>query len=146
MNLPGRYCAVDYGTRRIGLAISDPDGIIASPLATVEVRGGREAHVRAVIEAVRDEEVAAWVVGLPLNMDGSEGPQAELTWQFAERLQQVSLKPVHLFDERLSSFQADQLMAPANLSRKKSKARRDQVAAQVILQTFLDQRRQRLGP
>ncbi len=80
----------------------------------------------------------ALVVGLPLNMDGSEGDQAKLTRRFGDKLAQVSGLAVHYWDERLSSVTARRLMIPAELSRKKRKARLDRVAAQVILQSFLD--------
>jgi putative Holliday junction resolvase len=137
----GRFCGIDHGEKRIGLAISDPEGTIASPLATLEVRGGLDSQVDSIVEATADEEVAQWVVGLPLNMDGTEGPQAKVVRKFAERLGQISGKPVHLADERLSSRLADEYLQPAELTRKKHKARRDRVAAQIILQTFLDARR-----
>lgn len=141
MNERGRLCGIDYGTKRIGLAISDPGGLIASPLATLTVKGGVAEQVRAVIEAAADYDVAGWVVGLPLNMDGSEGPQAKVTRRFAEQLAKASDRAVHFCDERLSSAEADTYLREAELTRKKRKQRRDQVAAQVILQSFLDARR-----
>jgi len=137
----GRFCGIDYGRKRIGLAISDPGGVIAAPLATLEVRGSLDDQVRQITGATADEEVAAWVVGLPLNMDGTEGPQAKLTRTFAARLAALTGQPVHLADERLSSLQADQYLGMAELTRRKHKARRDRVAAQIILQAFLDARR-----
>ena len=137
-----RICGVDYGTKRIGLAIGDPGGSIASPLTTLMVRGQAADHARDVIAAVEEYDVGQWVVGLPLNMDGTEGPQAKTTRAFAGQLGKLSGKQVHLWDERLSSRTADEYLAEAELTRKKRKARRDRVAAQVILQTFLDARRQ----
>ncbi len=131
---------MDYGTRRIGLAIGDPGGVIASPLATVPVRGRVADQARAVIAATDAYDLSAWVVGLPLNMDGTEGPQAAATRRFAHALFTASGKPVHFCDERLSSMTADEHLRDADLTRKKHKQRRDQVAAQVILQAFLDQR------
>ena len=136
-----RFCAIDYGQKRIGLATGDPSVGIASPLATLTVRGGAADHAREVIAAVEDYEVAEWVVGLPLNMDGTEGPQAKAARAFAEQLGRLSGKQVHLWDERLSSRTADGYLAEAELTRKKRKARRDRVAAQVILQTYLDAHR-----
>jgi len=141
-----RFCGIDYGTKRIGLAIGDPGVGIASPLTTLAVRGGAADSAREVIAAVEDYEVAEWVVGLPLNMDGSEGPQAKATRAFAKQLDRLSGKQVHLWDERLSSRTADGYLAEAELTRKKRKARRDRVAAQVILQGFLDARGENQRP
>jgi putative Holliday junction resolvase len=136
----GRLCGIDYGNRRIGLAISDPGGVIASPLAAVEARGSLADQAQAVVEALAEFEVAGWVVGLPLNMDGSEGSQAKAARRFGEELARTSQIHVEYWDERLSSQQADEYLREADLTRKKHRARRDPVAAQVILQTFLDAR------
>ena len=138
MDAPQRICGIDYGTKRIGLAIGDLQGGIASPLATLTFTGGVDDQVRQIIEAADEYDVAEWVVGLPLNMDDTEGPQAKATRKFGRRLEEISGKQVHFFDERLSSLAADEYLAQAQLTRKKKKARRDRVAAQVILQTFLD--------
>ncbi len=133
-------CGVDFGTKRIGLAIGDPGGSIASPLTTVSVKGGLTEQAHAVIAAVVEFDVSAWVVGLPLNMDDTEGPQVAATRKFGDELARVSGKTVHYCDERLSSLTADEHLREADLTRKKHKRRRDQVAAQVILQEFLDAR------
>ena len=140
MHETGRLCGIDYGSKRIGLAISDPDGSIASPLATVEARGGLADQAQAVMKAVAEFDVGGWVIGLPLNMDGSEGPQAKAARRFGAELAQTSRLEVEYWDERLSSRQADAYLREAELTRKKHRARRDRVAAQVILQTFLDAR------
>jgi putative Holliday junction resolvase len=132
------FCGVDYGTKRIGLAISNAEGTIASPLAAVDAAGPPDEVVRRVTDAVTDYDVKGWVVGLPLNMDGTEGPQARLVRTFGERLAAHTRQPVHYWDERLSSDAADSLMARSSLTHKKKKARRDALAAQVILQSFLD--------
>lgn len=135
-----RFAGIDYGTRRAGIAISDPLGAIASPLTAVALAGRPIDHVRDIIEAASEFEIDEWVVGQPLNMDGSEGPQAKLSTRFAKLLATETDAPVHLWDERLSSRQADEHLSAGNLTRKKRKARRDKLAAQVILQTFLDAR------
>ena len=137
----GMFCGIDYGSKRIGLAIGDADGAIALPLATLTVRGGLDDQVRSIVEATADHDVAEWVVGLPLNMDDTEGPQAKLVRKFAERLGRITGRHVHLVDERLSSHWADEQLRPAELTRKKHKARRDRVAAQIILQDFFDARK-----
>jgi len=134
------FCGVDYGTKRIGLAISNPEGTIASPLAAVDAAGPPDEVVRRVTDAVTDYDVGGWVVGLPLNMDGTEGPQARLVRTFGAQLAAHTHQPVHFWDERLSSDAADSLMARTHLTHKKKKARRDALAAQVILQSFLDAR------
>jgi len=136
-----RFLAIDYGRKRIGLAISDSEGRIASPLVT---RPNSAPPVQAAADVwkwvVREYEVDAWVVGLPLSMDDSEGPQAKETRAFADSLAKASGKPVHFWDERLSSWAADQAMSDAGLTRQKRKDRVDRVAAQMILQGFLDHR------
>ncbi len=134
-----RYLGIDYGRRRIGLAVSDELGTLASPLATLPSTGDPGVDARNVIDLADREEVEAFVVGLPLNMNGSEGPQAKLTRTFADRLQVESPhRPVTMWDERLSSFAADQVLDQAELSRAKRKRHRDQIAAQVILQSYLE--------
>ena len=133
-----RYLGIDYGTKRIGLAISDPDGRMASPLSVVRARGDPQGDARAVMTAVEGYEAGEIVVGLPTNMDDTEGPQAKLTRSFGRAIGQVSGLPVHYWDERLSTFAADALIRPAELTRTQRRRRRDAVAAQLILQGFLD--------
>ncbi len=133
-----RYVGIDYGTKRIGLAIGDDDAKIASPLDTVEARGDLADHVRAVLAAAEGYDIDAFVIGLPLNMDGSEGEQAKITRTFGDRLAQLTGSRVHYFDERLSSHAAQELLQPAGLPHKKQRAVENAVAAQVILQSFLD--------
>ena len=133
-----RFLGIDHGTKRVGLAVGDDRAKIASPIARVDVRGDAAEQVQSVLTAARDHDVDAFVVGLPVNMDDSEGGQAKLARVFGEELARATGKPVHFFDERLSSHAADDLLRPAELSRKKRKSRQDAVAAQVILQEFLD--------
>jgi putative Holliday junction resolvase len=130
-----RYLSIDHGTRRTGLAICDAGESIVSPLAVIEGRQSLESKIAEIIKA---ENVGAVVLGLPLNMDGSEGPQTQLVRKFANKLRAHLDVPVHFQDERLSSFGAEEKLAPANLSRGKMKARLDAVAAAEILQAFLD--------
>ncbi len=133
-----RYFGIDYGAKRIGLAVGDDQARIASPVATVAARGSISDHVAAVLDSARDYEADAFVVGLPTNMDGTEGKQAKLTRSFAGELSRQTGKPVHFADERLSSRTAQELIQPADLTRRKRKSVEDAVAAQVILQSFLD--------
>ena len=133
-----RYLAIDYGTRRTGLAICDLGETIASPLAVIE---GREKLLARISQIVQTESVEAIVLGLPLNMDGSQGPQSKLVLAFAEKLKAHLAIPIHLHDERLSSFGAEEKLAPANLTRGKQRKRLDAVAASEILEAFLEQKR-----
>ena len=136
-----RWLAVDYGKRRIGLAMSDPGERIASPLTTLEATGSAPEDARLILELARQNDAAGIVIGLPVNMDGSIGPQAKLSQDLAERIRREGQLPVELWDERLSTFQADELMRAANLSPDRRRRHRDALAAQVILQSFLDARR-----
>lgn len=133
-----RYLAIDYGTRRTGLAICDPGETIVSPLTVLQ---NRESLLLKVVQIVEDENVEAVILGLPLNMDGSEGPQSQLVKKFADQLQARLHIPILFQDERLSSFGAEEKLAPANLTRGKMKERLDAVAAAEILEAFLEQKR-----
>jgi putative Holliday junction resolvase len=133
-----RYLAIDYGTKRTGLAICDAGETLASPLAVIE---SNQKLLTKIAEIVEAENVEAIVLGLPLNMDGTEGPQTKLVLKFADRLQAHLPIPVYLHDERLSSFAAEEKLAPANLTKGKQKKRLDAVAAAEILEAFLEQKR-----
>lgn len=132
-----RYLAIDYGTKRTGLAICDRAETIASPLAVIQ---GQKELLKKIAEVVETEKVEAVVLGLPLNMDNSEGPQSKLILKFAERLKQHLHIPVHLQDERLSSFSAEEKLASANFTKEKMKKRLDAVAAAEILEAFLERK------
>jgi len=110
-----RYIAIDHGTKRIGLAIGDRETGVVTPLDVVAACNEPGADVEAVLAVVSQYAVDALVVGLPLNMDDTEGPQAKLTRVFGTRLAEASDLPVHYQDERLSSFTADELLYVAPL-------------------------------
>ncbi len=133
-----RYLAIDYGEKRTGLAICDADETIATPLTTIQTK---KEPLKKIADVVRAENVQAIVLGLPLNMDDSEGPQTKLVQKFAEQLRKHLDIPIHFQDERLSSFNAEQKLAPADLTRDKKKKRLDAVAAAVILEAFLETKR-----
>jgi putative Holliday junction resolvase len=137
----GKLAGVDYGKRRIGVAISDPAGRIASPATTLPGAGSADEDARSMLRWAVENEVSAIVVGLPVNMDGSRGPQARTAEEFAEQLRRHGDLLVELWDERLTSLQADQALRSAGLSSAKRRKRRDALAAQLILQSFLDARR-----
>lgn len=132
------YLGIDHGTKRIGLALADAESRVATPIKNVSGTGGYEAQVRAVLAVAEVYGADQFVVGLPLHMDDSESGQSKLVRKFGELLRARSGKLVHYFDERLSSFSADELLAPAELTHKKHKALQDAVAAQWMLQGFVD--------
>lgn len=138
-----RYLAIDHGTRRIGLAICDAGETLASPLCVLD---GRTDVLPRIARIVRQEGVEALVVGLPLNMDDSEGPQAAKAKAFGERLGRDLALPVHFQDERLSSFGAEEKLEPAGYSRARKRDRLDAVAAAEILGAFLEAKAGRTEP
>ena len=148
MATPGtgsRVLALDLGSRRIGVALSDPSATIAAPLETIPVTGPRQAAER-VREICRRHDVALVVVGHPRNMDGTRGPAARQAEAFAERLRAVLSVPVDLWDERLSTAAAERALIEADVRRAERRGARDRVAASFILQAYLDARRNRLSP
>ncbi len=140
-----RALGVDPGTKRIGLAISDRSGTIASPL-TVLHRGRSSGHdLHEIARIARDEEVEVIVVGLPLNMDGTHGPAAKRAVADAERLATVVGVPVEMHDERRTTVSADRSMLDAGLNAVERRQRVDKVAAAIMLQSWLDARNARAG-
>lgn len=133
-----RYLGIDYGQKRTGLAICDRGEMIASPLKVLTV--GRSELFASIAEIVEREDIEAIVLGLPLNMDGTAGPQVKCVQDFARRIKEHVPLPVYFQDERLSSFEAEGKLSGAELTRKKKKARLDAVAAAAILQSFLDEK------
>ena len=132
-----RYLAIDYGTRRTGLAICDAQEVVASPLCVLPSQKNLPQDIAQVIER---EEVGAVVLGLPLNMNGSEGPQARKVKAFAERLQEHIRVSIFFQDERLSSFGAREKLEATGLAKARKRSLIDAVAAAEILQSFLDRR------
>ncbi|MFY0529226.1 Holliday junction resolvase RuvX [Archangium gephyra] len=135
-----RTLGLDYGTKTIGVAASDGLGLTAQTVTTIR-RTNLKADLAALKELVREYEADRFVVGLPLNMDGSEGPRAEATRKFVEALTEVLGLPVELWDERLSTVAAQRTLLEADVSRAKRREVIDQMAAQFILQGWLDARR-----
>ena len=132
-----RLLGVDYGTVRLGLAVTDADRIIASPLEVRERQGeDRDAtYFRALVER---EHIGGIVVGLPLHTTGREGTKAQEAREFGTWLAGVSGLPVTFADERFSTAFAESALWAAGLTHKKRKARRDAVAAQIMLQAFIE--------
>jgi len=140
----GRTLGVDFGDRRIGVAISDGLGLTAQPVGLVTARddGG---HLDELARVCRERDVELVVVGLPLNMNGSEGERAAITRRFVDDLGKKLDLPVETWDERLTTRMAESSLWARGLTHKKRKARRDTVAAQLILQGYLDAHRHRKG-
>ena len=130
-----RYLAIDYGTKRTGLAICDSAETIASPLAVIQ---GHKELLKQIADVVKAENIDAIVLGLPLNMDNSEGPQSKLVLEFSEKLKAHMNIPIYFQDERLSSFGAEEKLASAQFTRGKRKKRLDAIAAAEILEAFLE--------
>lgn len=135
--MPSRILALDPGTKRIGVAVSDEMGWIAQPLETFERRSIEEdvAHIR---ELVLRHDVNQIVLGLPLRLHGQAGPEAENVRRFIERLEQDLKIPIVAWDERLTSKSAEDMLIGAGVSRKKRKGVVDRVAAAILLQSYLD--------
>ncbi|MFL5341375.1 MAG: Holliday junction resolvase RuvX [Gemmataceae bacterium] len=133
----GRLLGVDYGQVRVGLAISDPERIIASPLLTY-VRTDADRDAVFFRDLVRAEEVVALVVGLPVHLSGREGEKAIEARTFGAWLAGVTGLPLVFWDERFTTREAEGHLKSAGLSHKRRKDRRDRVAAQILLQTYID--------
>ncbi len=136
----GRVLALDVGERRIGVALSDMDGRFAMPLTTLQAAPSGRA-LQQIAGLVRDYDVAEVVVGLPLTMSGEVGPQARTIQAFVAELEAVLERPIQLFDERLTTVVAEQMMRDLGIKPEKRKARIDEIAASIILQDYLDHRR-----
>lgn len=135
----GRVLGVDYGTRRLGFALSDEAGLMAMPLSVATVTSMGEA-LNVVGRLVREKQVVAVVVGLPVNMDNTRGPMALEVEEFVRRLGEKCSVPVVTWDERMSTGLVERLLLEADVSRARRKEVRDKLAAQVILQGYLDAR------
>jgi len=135
----GRILAIDHGARRMGLAVSDPLGITAQGIETLQRRNKRSDFAR-LQRVINEYEVQEIVVGYPLRMSGEEGTQSQKVAEFAEELRQRFGLPVHLLDERLTSAEANRLLREAEVSLERRKHAVDRMAATLILQSFLQSR------
>lgn len=136
-----RKMSLDLGDRRIGIALSDPLGIIASGYETY-IRDSDDEAVKYVLNLAKVKEVNTIVIGLPINMDGTHGERVEKSKEFGNRL--IALDPnisIAYIDERLTTVSAERMLIDANMRRDKRKAVIDKVAATIILQTYLDSKR-----
>lgn len=135
-----RILAVDHGERRTGLAVSDPGEKMALALPVRPMTGD---DARAIAALAQAEGIGLIVVGLPLNMDGTAGPRAKAVRFFIEELRMETEIPVEEWDERLTTAEGDARLRMAGLDRKQRAARKDTAAAIVILETYLEKRRER---
>jgi len=138
-----RVLGIDRGSKRIGIAASDRSGTIASPLTVLQRCGSQGGDHRNIAKIVVEEEAVAIVVGLPLNMDGSEGKAAQSARAEVERMATVVGVPVYVHDERLTTVAADRVMMEQNMNAQARRKVVDKWAAAVILQAWLDSRESR---
>lgn len=135
-----RILGVDYGDARTGLALSDLSGTLASGIGTVKATGMRKT-AEAVAETAKKHAATEIVLGLPVNMNGTEGPRAEKARAFAAMLGEMTGLPVVLFDERLTTSAAHQIMNLTDTRGKKRKEKVDALSAEIILQDYLDSKK-----
>jgi putative Holliday junction resolvase len=133
----GRIAAIDFGTARIGIALSDPGRSFASPYENYTRRGPQQ-DARRMRRLVEEEQVVLFVVGLPVHLDGRESASSTQARQFGHWLRETTGVPVDFYDERFTSVEAEQFLLDAKLSRKRRKARIDMLAAQILLSAYLE--------
>jgi len=130
-----RILGLDIGDRRIGVAMSDPQGILASPLTIID-RTDEPSDINAIIDIIERNQVVVVVVGLPLSMNGTAGPQAQKVLSFTQELSKHTKVPIEHRDERLTTVSAQRLL---KMNRKRRRVRDDAAAAALILQGYLDE-------
>ena len=136
-----RALGIDLGSRRIGVAVSDEDGTVATPIEVVARSGDRAGDHRRLLSLAEEWEVGILVVGLPLSLDGSVGPAARDVLEEVDRLRDLSPVPVDTYDERLTTVTAERYLADQDLDARARRKVVDMVAAAVLLQAWLDGRR-----
>lgn len=134
----GRALGIDLGERRIGVAVSDAEGRVATPLTVIERSGSRNRDHQRISDLAVEYEAGVVVVGLPLSLDGSTGPAAQAAEHEVEELTAALAVPVLTHDERFTTAIAERALAESGLSGKARRQRVDMVAASVILQSWLD--------
>ena len=132
----GRVLGVDYGSSRVGLALSDPQKIIASPLHTL-INNGNDRLKKKLLEVIKKKNVECIVIGLPIGLKGQETSQTKIVREFAEEIRSLAL-PVYFQDERLSSLSAKKSLIEQNVKTGHNKSFIDSTAAAIFLQQFLD--------
>ena len=137
IDLCGRIAGVDFGTVRIGIAITDPQQRIASPLDNYNRRGD-EADIRYFRQLVAREQIALFVVGLPVHLSGEESQKSWEARQFGSWLHETTEIPVVFFDERFTTQMADEILSIGGLTKKQRQARRDKLSAPILLSAYLE--------
>ena len=139
----GRVLGVDLGSRRIGVALSDPSGVIAGPLVVLERCGDRALDHQAILRLAREHEADRIVVGMPTTLSGEQGPAATAALEEIEALQMLAgdALEVEAFDERLTTAIAQRALLHGNVKRAQRKQTVDKIAAAVLLQSYLEQQR-----
>jgi putative Holliday junction resolvase len=141
----GRLAGIDFGTVRIGVAVTDPDQRLASPLE-IYTRRGLAADGAWFQRLVAEERLIGFVVGLPVHTTGQESQKSQEARQFAKWLTELTNLPVRLFDERFTTANAEAMLLDAGLTRKRRKERLDKLAAQILLMAYLDSTRTEAEP
>ena len=136
---PGRVAGVDFGDVRIGIAITDTDRTIASPLENY-TRCGLEQDAEWFRRLAAEQDVTLFVVGLPIHLDGRESQKSQQARQFGQWLGEVTGVPVEFYDERFTSVEAEQALLAVDMTRKRRKKRLDKLAAQIMLSGYLESR------
>jgi len=134
---PGRIAGIDFGTVRIGIAMSDPGRVIASPMENY-ARRSTEQDAQRFRRLVAEEGVTLFVVGLPVHLDGHESQKSFEAREFGQWLNEITGVPVEFFDERFTSKESEQLLLGAELTSKRRKKRLDMVAAQIMLSAYIE--------
>jgi len=132
-----RILAIDHGTKRMGLAISDGLGVIAQPMGFLPAEPF-DQFLEKLKEILREKEVELLLIGMPRNMNGSYGPAADKVKEFIAVLNETLVIPIQSWDERLTSSQANRILIQGNVRRKDRKQKVDQTAAAILLQSYLD--------
>ena len=132
-----RKMGIDYGDKRIGIALTDALCIISSPFEVYKNKGETDA-LNHIVELIKNYDVDEVAMGLPLNMDGSEGERALIHRAFGEKLASLSGVKVNFVDERLTSAEAEEILISSGVRREKRKELIDKISAQIILQTYID--------
>jgi len=141
-----RVLALDYGTRRVGVAVSDPAGIFAQPLETLRYRGPKDASLlRRIVARVEEFAVEQIVVGLPLHMEGRKGPEAQAAEAFGARVAKETQVPVSFLDERWTTVEAQRAFVDMGVRGREARAHVDAVAASLILRAWLAQQPSKAG-
>jgi putative Holliday junction resolvase len=139
----GRLAGIDFGTVRIGVAISDPSQTWSSPLETYQVRG-RELDAKYFVALAEREELVGWVIGLPLHTSGQPSKKSNQAVKFGQWIAETTSLPVNWIDERFTTAAAREMLNASSMSGKKRKASLDKIAAQVILSTYLESDRTKM--